>query len=307
MKKIVIAGGTGFLGKALIGYFLKEGAEITVLTRQHNQDGKRIRYVNWDGCTQWEWAQALNGADVLINLCGKSVDCRYTDKNKKEILRSRIDSTRTLGQAVERLENPPSIWINASSATIYPHTEGTANTEESQVGSDFSETVCKLWEEAFFSYRFRETRQIAIRSSMVFGSSGSVYQTMRRLALLGLGGRQGSGDQYVSWLHIDDFLAAIDFMVDNPAIEGVVNLCSPNPCRNSEFTSVLRQSLGAKWYFPLRKWMVEIGAFVMRTESELVLKSRRVIPKLLLDYGFKFKYSDPAKAFNALSNVQKGK
>lgn len=299
--KIVIAGGSGFLGSALQAHFSKHH-EVYVLTRGSVQkESVRIHWVRWDAETLGDWVTCLEGVDVLINLCGKSVNCRYNRSNREEIISSRVNTTLVLGKAMARLVQKPKLWINASSATIYPHSFGESMTEQSALGTGFSVEVCKAWEEAFFSINLSGLRQVSIRSSMVFGRNGSIYKTLRALALRGMGGTQGDGKQYVSWIHIDDFLRAIDYIIMNQDVEGVLNVCSPDPRKNRDFNSLLRNSLGVKVHFPIKKWMVYLGAFFMGTEAELVLKSRKVIPQYLLKHGFRFKYNNLESALKDLN------
>ncbi|MTI31334.1 TIGR01777 family oxidoreductase [Xanthovirga aplysinae] len=301
MKKIVIAGGTGFLGSALRKHFLKKNIQVVVLSRSSRNNSTNFKTVHWDGKNPDHWIDDLENADILINLCGKSVDCRYNSKNRKEILDSRVNSTKVLGEAITTLKKPPVLWINSSSATIYPHSETEYKTESHEVGKGFSVNVCKAWEGAFFSFITPQTRKVAIRSSMVFGNEGSVYKTLKDLSLRGLGGTQGSGKQYISWIHIVDFINAIDFIIKNNKINGCVNVCAPDPRPNREFNRLLRNSLGVKFHFPVKTWMVYLGAIFMKTEAELVLKSRKVIPKKLLDSGFTFEFPDLESAFNDLN------
>ena len=302
MNKVIIAGGSGFLGNALTEHFLKNNYEVIILSRSRESNSSFLKEVLWDGVNIGEWTEHLENSDLLINLCGKSVDCRYNKRNKTEIFTSRINSTNAIGKAIQGLKNPPPLWINASSATIYPHSEKDCKTEEDEIGTGFSVDVCKAWEKSFFQFETQNTRKVAIRASMVFGQDGSVYKTLRNLSLKGLGGTQGSGRQFVSWIHIEDSINIIDFISANDDLKGCVNVCSPNPKTNKEFNEVLRQSLGVKFHFPIKKWMIHLGAFFMKTEPELVLKSRRVVPKKLLDSGYDFKFPELNIAFDNLSS-----
>lgn len=301
MNKIVIAGGTGFLGTCLIDHFSKDENELTVLTRGVTRTERNIRYVHWDGKTVETWATALEGADVLINLNGKSVDCRYTEKNKALIYSTRLDSTRALGQAILRSKNPPKLWINSASATIYRYSLDKEMDEYTgEIGSGFSVDVCQKWEATFNQFDTPRTRKVLIRTGIVLGKNGGPMKPLRMLTRFGLGGKQGPGIQYFSWLHEDDFVGIIDFVMKNSSLSGVYNVTAPTPIQNEQLMSSLRAALKVPVGIPLPKWLLEIGAVIIGTETELVLKSRRVIPKKLMEAGYQFKYADIRMALNDL-------
>jgi len=300
IRKLVIAAGTGFLGSVLVNYFKDKTTEIVVLTRGGTKTADNIRYVNWDAKTLTGWEKELEGADVLINLAGRSVDCRYTDANKKEIMASRIDSTNTLNKAVLACTNPPKHWLNSSTATIYRHsTDRQMDEATGEIGSDFSMTVAKEWEKAFYAVETPLTLKTALRTSIVLGKDGGAYIPLKRLLKLGLGGRQGSGGQFVSWIHELDFARAVEFIVIN-AMEGVVNVVSPAPVRNVAFMSELRTSLNVPFGIPSPEPLLRIGANIIGTEPELVLKSRNVIPQRLLENDFTFHFVTLKKALASL-------
>lgn len=260
----------------------------------------------WDANHLSLWTKQLEGADVLINLAGRSVNCRYHRWNRTQILESRIRSTELLGQAIATLRNPPRLWLNASTATIYRHSLDREMGESGELGGSekgapaewrFSVDVAKRWEEAFFSGDTPATRKIALRSAMIMSPDrGGVFDTLSRLARLRLGGKAGSGRQYVSWIHEQDFKRAIDFLIANETIEGVANVASPSPLPNSEFMQRLREAWGITHGLPATERMLEVGAFFLRTETELILKSRRVVPGLLLKCGFRFDFPNWAEA-----------
>lgn len=294
--KIIIAGGSGFLGQELGNYFKAKGYEVVILTRSVKTKGFMFHYVQWDGKSIGDWCAELDSADVLINLSGRTVNCRYNEKNKQEIYDSRLNSTRVLGLALKQCERPPKVWLNSSSATIYRSEYERANTEkEGILGEGFSVDVCKQWEEVFFKTELLKTRRVALRSSLVLGTSGSVLPAYQSLARKGLGGTQGSGEQYVSWIHIKDYLQAISFLIEHD-LEGPVNVCSPNPIKNQKFMAAIRKSVGRKFGLRTYPWMAKLGAFFMGTEAELVLKSRWVVPQKLLNSGFKFHNPNLIKA-----------
>ncbi|WP_111669782.1 TIGR01777 family oxidoreductase [Algoriphagus litoralis] len=290
MKNIVLAGGTGFLGQCIIDHH-KSDSKISVLTRGATRNVNNVHYLNWDGKTLGNWSTALENADVLINLNGKSVDCRYTQKNMDLIYSTRLDSTEVLGKAIQQCKIPPKLWINSSSATIYRHSLDKSMDEETgEFGTGFSVDVCKKWEDVFNSFHLQDTRKVAIRTGIVLGKNGGALSPLKTLAQLGLGGKQGKGNQFFSWLHEKDFLNILDFVMQNEKIHGAINVSSPNPIPNEEFMMKLRKVYKVRLGIPMPRWLLEIGAVIIRTETELVLKSRKVIPKRLLDEGYKFQF-----------------
>lgn len=300
--KIVIAGGTGFLGKELVHFFEDRNYELVVLTRSENRSNGNIHFLQWDGKTMNSWVKSLIGSDIIINLTGKSVDCRYTEENKKEIMRSRVDSTRILQQAISELEVKPKVWINASTATIYRYSLDQLMTEEDEeYGNDFSMTVAKNWEDAFFDTEIPGVRKVALRTSLVIGKSGGVYPVLKRLAKFGLAGKMGSGKQKFAWIHIEDVLAIVDFIIQNNHISGPVNCTSTTSPTNIEFMKALRKSLKVPFGIPQPRFLLKLGALVIGTESELILKSRYVFPKKLIDAGFEFKFEDCKEALDDLT------
>ncbi len=300
-KKIVITGGNGFLGKTLTKYFAPNCKEIVVIARKVVPTSSNITWVEWDGKTLGEWSKSFEGADAVINLAGKNVDCRYTDKNKKQILESRLNSTNVVGEAIRKCSNRPKVWLNASSATIYVDSRDRLMTEANGViGDDFSMTVCKRWEEVFNSFKDLAIRQVALRTSIVLGWEGAALPALATLAKFGLGGKQGDGKQYCSWIHIDDFCRATDWLIQNEKASGPYNITAPAPLPNEEFMKILREALRVPMGVPAPGWLPELGAVIIRTETELVLKSRKVYPKRLLDEGFIFINPDLHVAMNSL-------
>ena len=297
MKKLIIAAGTGFLGNVLIDHFQDKAQEIVILTRGKASKKNNIRYVNWDAKTMTGWEGELEGADVLINLAGKSVDCRYTETNKNEIMASRVDSTVILGKAILQCTNPPAQWLNSSTATIYRYSLDKQMDETTgEIGHDFSMNVAKMWERAFFEADTPNTKKTALRTSIVLGKKGGAFIPLKRLAQLGFGGSQGSGKQFVSWIHEKDFARAVEFIVNNK-MEGAVNVVSPIPVRNAQFLATLRHTLKMPFGIPIPEMLLKIGAKIIGTETELVLKSRNVVPKRLIDSGFNFKFGNLEAAF----------
>jgi len=300
---MVIAGGSGFLGKALIAYFLPKNYEIIVLSRSVKETGNdMLRYVAWDAKTMDIWITELEGADVLINLTGKSVDCRYNEKNKAEILNSRVTSTEVLGKAIQACAVPPKAWMNSSTATIYEHSLDKKMTETTGIiGDDFSMNVAKSWEKVFHECTTPKTFKVVLRTSIVLGKNGGAFIPLKNLAKLGLGGTQGKGNQKVSWVHEHDFCRAVDFLLEKNHL-GTFNVTSPNPIENKEFMKTLRNVLKVSVGIFQPKWLLKFGARLIGTEAELILKSRYVIPEKLVAAGFKFQYPTVEKAIHEIIN-----
>lgn len=296
MKKLIIAAGTGFLGQALANHFKDKFQEIIILTRGNSQIKNGFRYVNWNAKTFSGWEKELENADLLINLAGKSVDCRYTEENKKEILDSRIESTKILNLTVSNCKNPPKHWINSSTSTIYRHSLDKQMDEvNGEIGDDFSMNVAKSWEKAFFEIDTPKTIKTALRTSIVLGKNGGAFLPLKNLTKLGFGGKQGKGNQFISWIHEKDFAKAVEFTFKKE-LTGVVNIVSPKPIQNATFMKILRKSLGMPTGIPIGEKLLKFGAKIIGTETELVLKSRNVIPKRLLENGFEFEFGDLEKA-----------
>lgn len=352
-KKIVIAGGTGFIGQAMARYFGKENRVILLsrqaVSSQQNKydhqfvkaaDGYNITYWRWDGVhIEKHWLQDIDGADIVINLAGKSVNCRYTPKNKQQIINSRMQSTNAVGEAIRQSAVPPKLWINAASATIYRHTTDTPNDELTgvissarfdnmpysrldrvryrykkfrtrlrygkhsapykELDNDFSVHVCQQWEQALFNQRTPFTRKIALRIAIALGD-GDIMTPYYNLIKAGLGGAQGNGNQMYSWLHIEDLCRIVEWSYEHHDMEGVYNCCVPHAVTNAHFMKTLRTFTGKQFGLRLRTWMLELGAALIGTESEMVLKSRWVYPARLLQSGFAFKYNDLE---HALANI----
>lgn len=296
-NKIVIAGGSGFIGKAISTHFLNKGYKVVVLTRGNSKLDNNIHYQHWDGKTTDNWTRTLEDATLLVNLTGKSVNCRYTDKNKATILSSRVDATSILGKVIQQLNNPPQLWLNASTATIYDYSLTKAMSEaDGDIGHDFSMSVAKAWEDDFYNANTPKTRKVALRISLVLGKGEGVLPVLSKLTKLGLGGYHGNGKQKFAWIHINDFLHIIDFTQGNKQLSEAINCTSDSNINNRDFMKALRKSLNIPFGIPTPKPLMEIGSFIMRTESELILKSRFVTPKRLLDAGFEFEFNDINKA-----------
>ena len=304
--KLVIPGGSGQVGQVLARSFLAAGHEVVVLSR--HGDATAGRNVRWDGTTLGEWERELDGADLVINLAGRSVNCRYTEENLREMMDSRVLSTRVVGEAIARATTPPRLWLQMSTATIYSHRFDAPNDEATGIlgGSEpdapaywaRSIDIATAWERTLAEADTPATRKVALRSAMVMSPDrGGILDVMLGMVRKGLGGNAGSGRQYVSWIHDGDFVSAVRFLVEREDIDGAVNLASPGPLPYRDFMRALRSAWGTRVGLPATKWMLEIGAFFLRTDTELLLKSRRVVPTRLLEAGFTFRRPEwPAAA-----------
>jgi len=307
--RIVIPGGSGQIGNVLARHFHEQGHSVTVLSRHPKPAPWQV--LPWSGVGPGAWAHVIDGADIVINLAGRSVNCRYTAANRCEILESRILSTRVVGQAIAQAAKPPALWMNASTATIYRHALDRAMDESTgELGGRepnapstwrFSIDVATNWEREFFSAATPRTRKIALRSAMTMSPDpGGIFDTLLRLVRAGLGGKAASGKQFISWVHEIDFVQAIDFLIGNQNLDGFINICSPCPLPNEEFMRALRRAWGTRIGLPATRWMLEMGAVFLRTETELILKSRRVVPQRLLEAGFRFNFAEWPSAANDL-------
>ena len=299
--KVVIPGGSGQVGTMLARALHAEGHDVIVLSRRPCVRPWRVSA--WDGATLGAWRRDLDGADVVINLAGRSVNCRYSDGNRDEIMRSRVDSTRVVGEAIARSARPPRVWLQASTATIYAHRFDAPNDEHRGIlgGAEatappawrFSIDVARAWERTFDEATVPHTRKVLLRSAMTLSADpGGVFDTLINLTRHGLGGRAGHGRQFMSWIHEDDFVNAVRFLIERNDLSGAVNLASPNPVPNDQFMRVLREAYGATFGVPSTRWMLELGAILLRTETELILKSRRVVPARLSEAGFQFVFPE---------------
>ncbi|MCX2473159.1 TIGR01777 family oxidoreductase [Pedobacter sp. MC2016-05] len=290
-NKIVLAGGNGYLGGLLAKHFSSLANEVIILSRKQKAQNGNVRTILWDGKTESEWTKAIEDADLLVNLCGKNVNCRYTKQNQQEIINSRVIPTRLLSNVIPSLLNPPKLWINITSATIYRHAEDRPQDEYTgEIGYGFSIDVCKAWESCFFETETPRTRKIALRMGIVLGRSDGAFPRLLNLVKLGLGGKQGDGHQFVNWVHEQDAIHSIQWLLKNEAINGVVNCTSPDAVTNNMLMKTIRKTYGIPFGLPTPAWLLSIGAAIIGTETELILKSRWVKPAVLLDNGFEFQY-----------------
>ncbi|RSD09560.1 TIGR01777 family oxidoreductase [Amycolatopsis eburnea] len=310
--KVVIPGGTGHLGRVLSRAWAGNGHEVVVLTRGEATAAPGIRHVRWDGRSAGPWTREVDGSDVVVNLAGRSVNCRYTRANLREMWNSRIDSARVVGGAIERAERPPRVWLQMSTATIYAHRHDAPNDETTGVlgGAEpgvpaywsYSVDIARAWEREQEVAATPRTRKVALRTAMVMSREpGGAFEMLRRLTRLGLGGPVAGGAQYMSWIHEADLLRAIDFLIERDELSGPVNLAAPEPLPYRDFLRALRAAAGVPVGLPATRWMAALGAFVLRSDPELLLKSRFVVPGRLLDAGFEFGFpSWPAAAADLL-------
>ena len=300
-KKIVLAGGTGFLGRGIIQYFGSKDFEFIILTRNPKKRDDGAKEVYWDAKSLGPWTGELENAEALINLTGKSVNCRYTEANKREIIDSRTHSTGVLGTAILQLKQPPKVWLNSSSATVYRHAED-RNMDEitGEFGNDFSPGVVKAWEKSFTDIPLPGTAKFILRISIVLGKGDGVMPRLINLVRFGLGGKQGNGAQFFSWIHEEDFYRILLWGINNPEKQGVYNCCVPNPVTNYYLMSSIRKAMHMPFGLPAPKWLLKIGAIIIGTDTELILKSRRVVPTNLLQNGFVFSYPEINSALKNL-------
>ncbi|MEL6534168.1 MAG: TIGR01777 family oxidoreductase [Bacteroidota bacterium] len=301
-ETIVLAGGTGFLGQVLSDYFVAQGYKVIILTRQSRESTTQVEYVQWNATTEGPWMLALEQSKALINLCGRSVDCRYTPENQEAIYQSRLVPSALLGKAIALCDAPPSVWINSSSATYYRHALDQPNDEYTGLaGTGFSVEVVRQWERVLSEAKVPGTRKIALRSALVMGTQGGPWPVLKSLARWGVGGAAGPGNQFVSWVHAQDFARMMDWLIQHPNAEGVYNAAAPDPLRNRLFMKVLRHSLGRRLGIAIPTWAVKLGAWFRQTEAELLLKSRWVLPARAQQEGFVFQHPTWAGAARQLS------
>ncbi|MFH9347634.1 TIGR01777 family oxidoreductase [Kitasatospora sp. NPDC017646] len=310
--KIVIPGGTGALGTLLDRSLTAAGHQVVVLSRRPNGP----RQVGWDGRSPGAWTAEIDGSDAVVNLAGRSVNCRYTEDNQREMMDSRVHSTRAVGRAVAAARRPPAVWLQMSTATVYAHRHDAPNDElTGRIGGGepgapaswrYSIDIARAWEDAQAQADTPHTRRLALRTAVVLGPErGGAFDSLSWLARLGVGGPIAGGGQYVSWIHDRDFARAVEFLIEHEELSGPVNLAAPNPLPQREFMRELRAGWGMPLALPAARWMAELGAFALRSESELLLKSRRVVPTRLLEAGFAFAYPDwPQAARNLIRRLR---
>lgn len=281
--KVILAGGGGFIGKFLQQKFIQDNYEVLVISRS----ALDLNWLNTKAI-----ADALNGSEVVINLSGKSINCRLNEKNMAEIIESRITPTKILGEIISSLSNPPKLWINASAIGIYPSSETEVFTESNRItGVDFLASTVKKWEDSFFDFHFSSCRQIAFRFGVVLGKDGGAASPLIQLAKKGLGGKQGSGKQIVSWVYLSEIYKIICFTIEKHELNGPINVCSPKAISNNEMMKSLRSALKIPFGLSTPIWQLKLAAIILGLNTDLVLNSNWVSPKKLLDAGYKFEYA----------------
>jgi uncharacterized protein len=287
MKKVVIAGGTGFIGSYLAKRFIETGYQVLIVSRDPY-------YVSWKPI---DMTEAFEDAELVINLAGKSINCPYSEENKKMILDSRVNTTIWIGNAILACKNPPKLWINGSASGIYkPSLDHAMTEDETDLGTDFLSDVVRQWEKVFFGFNLSGTRKVALRTSIVLGRNGGVLLPLVWLSRFGLGGKQAKGTQMFSWIHVEDYFRILEYLIENKALQGVFNCASPEPVNNKVFMHAIRKTIHMPVGIPAPEFAVNLGAKIIGTEPELIMNSSYVIPKRLLDFGFKFTFPDIHKA-----------
>ena len=299
-ERIVLAGGSGFLGRLLAQKLASRGAGVIILTRNPSPREGQIKEVFWDGRTLGPWAQHLNGARAVVNLAGRNVNCRYTPRNRREIVESRVESVKVIGEAIRRCPRPPPVLVQTGSLAIYGDPGESWCDESAPSGGGFPAETCLLWEQAFNQSPTRGTRRVLLRIGFVLGKSGGALKVLANLAKCGLGGRVASGRQYISWLHEIDMTRIFLEAIERDDLEGVFNATGPNPVTNAEFMRELRRALRRPWSPPIPAWAVRLGSWAMRTEACLALTGRRCAPKRLLEKRFEFSFPNLRAALRAI-------
>ncbi|MDQ2756462.1 MAG: DUF1731 domain-containing protein [Actinomycetota bacterium] len=314
--KVVIPGGTGQVGGILRRALAGRGHEVVVLSRHPVKLEPGVRHLGWDGRSLGDWAGEIDGADAVVNLAGRTVSCRYTSENLRQMMDSRVESTRVVGEAIARAARPPGVWLQMSTATIYADRRDAPNDEATGVIGghepdvpgywEYSVRIARCWEAAQMEAVLPHTRRVALRSAMVMSPDrGGVFDVLLRMTRLGLGGPVAGGGQYVSWIHDHDFVRAVELLLERQGLHGPVNLAAPGPLPQRDLMSALRRSWGRRLGLPATAWMAEIGAWVLRSDTELLLKSRRVVPVRLLEAGFVFEHPQwPGAADDLVARVR---
>jgi uncharacterized protein len=291
-KRVVLAGGSGFLGRALTEELTRAGCEVVVLTRKVKRSSTRARQVAWDGRTVCTWARELEGASAVVNLTGRSVECRQTRANRREIIESRVNSVEVIGRAIDACAVPPKVLVQAASLAIYGDAGRRVCCEDANAGRGFPVDVCLRWERAFNSLDLHATRKVLLRTGFVLGRDGGAFPTLARLTRVYLGGTIGEGHQYISWIHLRDFCRLVLWCIEREVAEGVFNATGPAPVTNAEFMCELRCALKRPWSPRIPRWLIRLGSFLMMTDAELALTGRRAIPDRLVERNFKFIYTN---------------
>jgi uncharacterized protein (TIGR01777 family) len=297
MKRIILAGGSGFVGQALAPVLVEKGYDVVVLGRGAAHRQGNVDFLQWDGKTVGDWASALEGAEAIVNLTGKNINCRHTPENRREIIRSRVDSVRLLGEAIANCTTPPKVFAQASGVGYYGDTGDQVVDEDAPPGNDFPAEVCRQWEGAFNALNLRASRRVILRLGVVLGRDGGALPVLEKLTRWFLGGAVGSGRQFLSWIHVADLIQMFVSAIEQPELTGVFNATAPAPVTNREFMRELRCSLCRPWSPTVPAPFVRAGAWLMGSESDLALLSSRCAPRRFLEHGFQFQFATLREAF----------
>lgn len=290
MAKIIIAGGDGFLGSKLSAHLHQKGHEIIILSRNKSGKHHNYTYITWDGETIGPWADHLSNSEAVINLSGRPLDTRFTEKHKKEIFDSRVNTTKVIAQAIGQCSNPPKTWINGSAVGIYGARGDEKLQESASLGEGFIAEVCKQWEKALFENNLSNTRKVAIRTSLVLDNNEGFLKPLLIITKLGLGGKAGSGKQYMPWIHVDDWVRLVDFLLFSSNFSGPVNAVAPNAVTNVQFMQALRNALNIPIGLPQPAFLINLGGKIIGTEAELILTGQNAYPQNALQQGFVFEH-----------------
>jgi uncharacterized protein (TIGR01777 family) len=299
MKRIILAGGSGFVGQALAPVLLASGCHIVVLGRGGARYEEGVEYLQWDGRTLGDWASAIDGAEAIVNLTGKNINCRDTAHSRREIISSRVDSVRALGDAIRQCATPPKVFVQASGVGYYGDTGNRAVDEDAPHGTDFPAEVCRRWEEAFESLDLAATRKVVLRLGVVLGRTGGALPMLAKLTRFFLGGAVGNGRQFISWIDVADVVRMFVAAIEQPELTSVFNATAPTPVTNSEFMRELRRVLHRPWTPPVPVPLARVGAWVMGTEGDLALLSNRCVPRRFSEHGFRFQFPNLRDALAA--------
>jgi uncharacterized protein (TIGR01777 family) len=298
--RIILAGGSGFIGQSLAGPLVEKGYDVVVLTRSPENTGGPTRQVRWDGRTVEDWGAEVDGAAAVINLAGKSVNCRPTRENHRQIIDSRVNSVKAVATAINQAVRPPRVWVQASSLAIYGNPGDKICDESTPPGQGPSVDICRQWEGAVKNHPTPATRRVILRIGFVLGRGGGALGTLEKITRFFLGGRVGSGRQYISWLHMADLHNIVLEAIGRDDLSGAYNVCAPRPVTNAQFMRQLRHAIGRPWSPPAPAWAVRLASIPMGTDPDLALSGRRCIPKRLLEQNFEFQFTDLAKALQDL-------
>ncbi len=306
-SKVILAGGSGFLGMNLARSLSEQGTQVVILSRSKPSSSEQSgswTYAQWDGETLGDWTRELDGADAIVNFSGKSIDCVPTDENKKLIISSRINPTRVLSQAIQQAKHPPKTWIQMSAVGIYGNTQ-TQCTESTPAGDGFLPEVCTKWEAAFNESCPDHVRAVIIRAGVVLGRTEGAFPKLRKIAKLGFGGRAGSGKQGMSWIHEDDINAMLLHAINSPSMQGVYNATAPNPASNKEFMAALRKAVGMPFGPPAPAFAVRIGSkLILKTNPDLALEGQFAVPERMKEERFGFEYASLESALSDLCSTR---